>query len=398
MTQIALRMVVVRRPNSTKTMPLPAHHHRLLRLLAILIVVASTIRTSYIVQAQQSAAGQDTLIGIVGRDFVMMGADSCTSGGGGIALTSMNVDKIVTIHDGWTPVKSRMKRLGYFPTNGSASNDEGNRRCYDDYARASSEQQAIAVGFAGDAADADRLVGILKTHVQIREYEAGIGNDVTCVFDGRTGVLTRMMSAAIPVATGMDSEAIAYLSRNEISSRMRTRQPLQLCLLVGGMVRCISNSHSEGVLANPNTNVMGRIQKQILAGSAAYRPMNIGLSEQIIHIDGSDVGSSSTMSQSPILNMGDYRALSNPFLAPKLFWLDQYGSLQNMRYAAHGYGSNFAYSILDQRYQGGMSRQEAVELIRDCFEQLRQRYVINSPKPPRIKCIDEYGVTEVIDS
>ena len=36
------------------------------------------------IYAQQSAAGQDTLIGIVGRDFIMMGADSSSSGGGGV--------------------------------------------------------------------------------------------------------------------------------------------------------------------------------------------------------------------------------------------------------------------------------------------------------------------------
>merc|ERR1712194_610855 len=94
---------------------------------------------------------------------------------------------------------------------------------------------------------------------------------------------------------------------------------------------------------------------------------------------------------------GDDQKSTNQFLTPKLFWLDQYGSLQNMRYAVHGYGASFAYSVLDQRYRENMSRKEAVDLIRECFAQLSQRYVINSPQPPRIKCIDMFGVTEMVE-
>ena len=94
------------------------------------------------------------------------------------------------------------------------------------------------------------------------------------------------------------------------------------------------------------------------------------------------------INSSELPSSGEEQKSTNPFLTPKLFWLDQYGSLQNMRYAAHGHGSNFAYSVLDQRYRNNMSRQEAMDLIQECFAQLRQRYVINSPQPPRIKCID----------
>ena len=97
----------------------------LLRLLILLTVSISITR------AQQSAAGQDTLIGIVGRDFIMMGADSSSSGGG-LALTSSDIDKIAVLHDG----------------KGVSSTGVGH-----DSRRQSLEQQAIAIGFAGDAAD-----------------------------------------------------------------------------------------------------------------------------------------------------------------------------------------------------------------------------------------------------
>lgn len=107
-------------------------YHRMLFL--ILFTIAENIRVSW---AQQSSAGQDTLLGIVGRDFVMMGADSSTSTGGGISLTSSNIDKIAVIHDG-----------------NAASSDKG--REFFDLRRESLEQQAIAAGFAGDVGDGEQ--------------------------------------------------------------------------------------------------------------------------------------------------------------------------------------------------------------------------------------------------
>ena len=59
----------------------------------------------------------------------MMGADSSSSGGGGIALTSCDIDKLAVIHDGGCGVR------------------------FDDDAVDSLRQQAIVCGFAGDAAD-----------------------------------------------------------------------------------------------------------------------------------------------------------------------------------------------------------------------------------------------------
>jgi len=330
----------------------------------------------------------------------MMGADSSSSGGGGIALTSSNIDKIAVIHDGG-------KGLLMVSNN---DHDDGDGS---DFGRESLEQQAIAIGFAGDAADADRLVGTLKTHAQIMELEAGIGNDVTCVFDGRrtridsstttttTTSKTKQKLGAVSPA-GLDAESIAALSRNEIASRMRSRQPLQLCLLVGGMVRCTnplmgSSSSSEIEVVD------SRVRKQISAGSATfvsskYNSIDNDENESTtLAIKQPDLFNSATPASLPNNNQQKRTAPINPFLAPKLFWLDQYGSLQNMRYAAHGFGSNFAYSVLDQRYRPNMSRTDAANLVRECFEQLRQRYVINSPCPPRIKCVDALGVTEIME-
>jgi 20S proteasome alpha/beta subunit len=322
------------------------------------------------VSAQQSAAGQDTVIGIVGRDFVMMGADTSSSVGGGISLTSSNIDKLAVIHDGGGDALNSYNDDSV--TNRSSSEYVLNKR--------SIEQQAIVVGFAGDAADADRLAGTLKIHAQVREYEAGIGNDVVCTFDGEAFDQTSSSKSKTALSSispaGLDAESIAYFARKEIATRMRSRQPLQLCLLVGGMVRCASTDYS-GV-----PSFSERVQKQVSTASSAYRlsvQRNPDENQDDDHLEGSS---------------GSAMRAHSSILSPKLFWLDQYGSLQNLSYGSHGFGSNFALSVLDQRYRKGMSRQEAEELIMECFDQLRQRYLINSPQPPRIKCIDAFGVRE----
>lgn len=338
-------------------------------------------RKIYHVPAQQSAAGQDTIIGIVGRDFIMMGADTSSSGGGGIALTSSNIDKLAVIHDGG----------GGNILNSLYGSDDDNMNNISKMQRRSVEQQAIVVGFAGDAADADRLAGTLKIHTQVREYEAGIGNDVICTFDGDLYDDDQMSSSSLSKSravlgtispSGLDAESIAYFARKEIATRMRSRQPLQLCLLVGGMVRCASSANY-----SKTPSFHERVQKQVSAASSAYslsvqsNTNNERKGDEYCNIEDSE--KSMNTETSPML------------LSPKLFWLDQYGSLQNLSYGCHGFGSNFALSALDQGFRMGMSRQEAECLIRECFEQLRQRYLINSPQPPRIKCIDAFGVREM---
>ena len=227
---------------------------------------------------------------------------------------------------------------------------------------------------------ADRLVGTLRAHAQIHEFEAGIGNDAVCVFDGQSR--QSLSKAAIQTAptAGLDSEAIAHLARSEIASKLRTRQPLQLCLLVAGMVRCNDPRVSSTLTTQEkqSSSFSERVQHQVISGSQIFSKSSNG--DELI--------------QTP-LNDYEHRSGFNPLLVPKLFWLDQYGSLQRLRYGAHGFGSNFALSILDQRYKNDLTRDEAFHLILECFQQLRQRYVINSPEKPRIKCVDMFGVSEV---
>jgi hypothetical protein len=74
----------------------------------------------------------------------MMGADSSSSGGGGIALTSSDIDKLAVIHDGGCPAR------GF---GGHSEVEESSEMMYHAHRRKSFEQQAIVAGVAGDAAD-----------------------------------------------------------------------------------------------------------------------------------------------------------------------------------------------------------------------------------------------------
>ena len=98
---------------------------------------------------------------MVGPDYVMMGADSSSSGGGGISLTSSNIDKIAVIHDGNGSMRTDDRREVFRELENSMNSHDqkswdnglnGFDR-YDFFNRKSLEQQAIVVGFAGDAAD-----------------------------------------------------------------------------------------------------------------------------------------------------------------------------------------------------------------------------------------------------
>jgi len=251
----------------------------------------------------QSAAGQETLVGIVGRNFVVLGADSSVSTS--IAFTASDLDKIAIL-DG---------------------------------------QATIAAAAAGDAADSDRLLGILSAHCAIREYEEG--GDVDFYMMNENDKLPER-----PI--GLTVQEVAHLARNQIASSLRSRSQLKVCLLIAGMMK------SEGIEPESFSK---RLQSQASGntGTASFTSFITN-----------DVNTSAS-------------------LRPHLFWLDPYGSLQKVQYGAHGHGANFMLSILDQSYQPDLSQEEAIQIVRDCFDQLRIRYVINTPQPPCIKCIDKDG-------
>ena len=136
----------------------------------ILFFSLTTTTTTFLVEAS-SAAGSETLIGIVGKDFILLGADSSVSQS--IALTVSNVDKITPLIDpfpnndnGYDDLRRQKTKVGIttsesvpetvsFVTKSKIQQQRGRRR---------RRQQTIVAAAAGDAADSDKVLSILKAY------------------------------------------------------------------------------------------------------------------------------------------------------------------------------------------------------------------------------------------
>ena len=284
-----------------------------------------------------SAAGQETLIGIVGKDFVMLGADSSVSQS--IALQSVQMDKIAVVSDPF-PHSHEIARK---------------------------EQQTILAAAAGDLADSSFLLGELKAQIAIREYESIVGCDVEYISMNHG-------ESSDPDSSNTNNdclsvEAVARLARGHIASSLRSQSPFKVCLLVAGMQQV--HLHDEENMTIPFSS---RLQQQVQRASRDFQQQMDSTTSAVSANDNDNA---------------DNRDLSS--IKPRLYWLDSYGAMQKLHYGAHGLGANFLLSILDQGFAANMSREDALHLIQECFRQLRLRYVINSPQPPSIKCVDVYG-------
>ena len=310
----------------------------------------------YFIDTESSAAGTETLLGIVGRDFVILGADSSVSQS--IVVTASRVDKIAVLVD---------------PQNMNANNNNQQH-----------QQQCIVAAAAGDAADTDRLVGLLAASATMAEYEASVGCDVRFIDchdndDSDEAESSTTISSNHMTPPGMTVEQVARLARSQISSRLRSSTPLRVCLLVAGLQQVPERMLPSSILV-----------PSILLPSYA--------SEQVQHqVRVAATGQMGPASESSTPLMTTTKPTTRDTrLEPRLYWLDEYGSIQSLLYGAHGHGSNFALSILDQGYRPDLTRDQAVALMRDCFAQLRTRYVINAPQPPCIKCVDSSGCRVVV--
>ena len=139
-------------------------------ILFFSLSTTTTTTTTFLVEAS-SAAGSETLIGIVGKDFILLGADSSVSQS--IALTVSNVDKITPLIDpfpnndnGYDDLRRPKTKVGIttsgsvpetvsFVTKSKIQQQRGRRR---------RRQQTIVAAAAGDAADSDKVLSILKAY------------------------------------------------------------------------------------------------------------------------------------------------------------------------------------------------------------------------------------------
>lgn len=64
----------------------------------------------------------------------------------------------------------------------------------------------------------------------------------------------------------------------------------------------------------------------------------------------------------------------------RLFWLDYFGTLQEVKKGAHGYAGYFTSSVLDNHYKKDMTLEEGIECIKACITEMQTRFLVSQPK------------------
>ena len=96
------------------------------------------------------------------------------------------------------------------------------------------------------------------------------------------------------------------------------------------------------------------------------------------------------------MDVGDDEGGEERERVPKIHYLDDTGSkVSNVPFACHGLGSNFLLGHLDVKWEEGMSEREGVALVKSCFEELRERFVLNNKNNVDLFCIDKDGVRRI---
>lgn len=63
----------------------------------------------------------------------------------------------------------------------------------------------------------------------------------------------------------------------------------------------------------------------------------------------------------------------------QLYYMDYLGTIADIPYGAHGYGSHFVLGLLDRYHRPDMTLEEGEELMIKCFKEIQKRLIINLP-------------------
>nr|XP_055074976.1 proteasome subunit beta type-2 isoform X2 [Misgurnus anguillicaudatus] len=79
---------------------------------------------------------------------------------------------------------------------------------------------------------------------------------------------------------------------------------------------------------------------------------------------------------------------------PGLYYMDYLSALAKAPFAAHGYGAFLTLSIMDRYYRPDLTREEAVDLLKKCVEELNKRFILNLPSFT-VRLIDKDGIHDM---
>jgi len=219
------------------------------------------------------------------------------------------------------------------------------------------------IAAAGDSADVDQLLGQLRAACAMATYEGDSGATfIDCSSDNKTGAdpgaaASVKTSSPATNAAGLTVDCVAEAARYSIWQRLRSQQPIRACLLVAGLTS--RQQHAAG------SGIERVVQRQVDLATASLTPRESSIGVANHSNDGG--------------------------LQPALFWLDEYGALQRVSYAAHGMASTLLWSVLDRGYKKNMNVDEAVELLKECLTQLKTRYAFSTNAQFCVKCLDGTG-------
>ncbi|KAJ3926147.1 MAG: 20S proteasome subunit [Lentinula lateritia] len=81
--------------------------------------------------------------------------------------------------------------------------------------------------------------------------------------------------------------------------------------------------------------------------------------------------------------------------SPHLYWIDYLGTMTEVPFGAHGYGSYFALSLLDRYHDPEATLEEGLATLKRCIDEVAKRLVV-SPGKYKIKVVDKDGTREVV--
>ncbi|EIM87611.1 20S proteasome subunit [Stereum hirsutum FP-91666 SS1] len=94
------------------------------------------------------------------------------------------------------------------------------------------------------------------------------------------------------------------------------------------------------------------------------------------------------------LLLGGYDTQAGEEGEPHLYWLDYLGTMASVPFAAHGYGSYFALSLLDRYHNPDGTLEEGLDVLRRAIDEVAKRLVV-SPGSYKVKVVDKDGIREI---